>query len=217
MREDRICALLEGMLSEAEEATLFAELARDARLRARFRSALWAHRILRERPQAPADFTERVMARLPLKSPKASPEGIGARLRRWWEEAWLPRPVLWRPAWAAAGILAIGLALFVGAFWPWRSAERPEARPEVLHRVRLAVPVGPAERVAVAGTFNNWSTEAWLLEDPDGDGIWTGEILLPPGRYEYMIVVDGERWMPDPAAPAFVEDGFGRRNALLVL
>lgn len=96
-------------------------------------------------------------------------------------------------------------------------AEVQAEAPTVLHRVRLAVPIGPARQVAVAGTFNNWSTEAWLLEDPDGDGIWTGEILLPPGRYEYIIVVDGEHWMPDPTATMFVEDGFGRRNAVLLL
>jgi len=40
-------------------------------------------------------------------------------------------------------------------------------------------------------------------------------IPLKPGRYEYMFVVDGQQWIPDPFAAEQTDDGFGSRNAVL--
>jgi len=72
-----------------------------------------------------------------------------------------------------------------------------------------------AHTVAIAGDFNGWSPQANILEDPEGDGIWTGTLNLEPGRYEYMFVMDGEKWFPDPNALRYVKDGFGNKNAIL--
>jgi len=72
-----------------------------------------------------------------------------------------------------------------------------------------------AHTVAIAGDFNGWNPQANILEDPDGDGIWTGTLKLEPGRYEYMFVLDGEKWFPDPNALRYVKDGFGNKNAIL--
>ena len=69
--------------------------------------------------------------------------------------------------------------------------------------------------VAIAGDFNNWNPQANILEDPEEDGIWTGTLKLEPGRYEYMFVMDGEKWFPDPNALRYVKDGFGNKNAIL--
>ncbi len=69
--------------------------------------------------------------------------------------------------------------------------------------------------VAIAGDFNGWNPQDNILEDPEGDGIWTGTLNLKPGRYEYMFVLDGEKWFPDPNALRYVKDGFGNRNAIL--
>jgi len=74
-----------------------------------------------------------------------------------------------------------------------------------------------ANQIAVAGDFNNWNTGANQLEDPDGDGIWTGKMQLKPGRYEYMLVVDDGKWVTDPNAKAYVNDGFGGKNAVLFI
>jgi len=79
----------------------------------------------------------------------------------------------------------------------------------------LKISDGKAHTVAIAGDFNGWSPQANLLEDPDGDGIWTGTLKLEPGRYEYMFVLDGEKWFPDPNALRYVKDGFGNKNAIL--
>jgi hypothetical protein len=32
-----------------------------------------------------------------------------------------------------------------------------------------------------------------------------------------MFVIDGERWVVDPLAGRFVEDGFGRENSVLIV
>ena len=69
--------------------------------------------------------------------------------------------------------------------------------------------------VAIAGDFNGWNPQANLLEDSEGDGVWTGTLKLEPGRYEYMFVMDGEKWFPDPNALRYVKDGFGNKNAIL--
>jgi len=74
-----------------------------------------------------------------------------------------------------------------------------------------------ANQIAVAGDFNGWNTNANQLEDPDGDGIWTGKMKLEPGRYEYMLVVDDGKWVTDPNAKVYADDGFGSKNAVLFI
>jgi len=69
--------------------------------------------------------------------------------------------------------------------------------------------------VAIAGDFNSWNPGDNLLEDSNGDGIWIGTLKLKPGRYEYMFVLDGKKWVPDPNALRYVKDGFGNNNAIL--
>src|SRR5439155_1114317 len=47
-------------------------------------------------------------------------------------------------------------------------------------------------------------------------GVWTTTLALPVGQHQYAFVVDGARWVVDPAAPA-VDDGFGRRNSVVAV
>lgn len=49
-----------------------------------------------------------------------------------------------------------------------------------------------------------------------GDGKWAKELALPPGRYEYRFVVDGQ-WVDDPAAKESVPNPVGGFNAVLVV
>jgi 1,4-alpha-glucan branching enzyme len=70
-----------------------------------------------------------------------------------------------------------------------------------------------ATSVCVAGSFNDWEPSSKPLH-PDGGGCWTKETSLPPGTYEYCLVVDGH-WMPDPAARESVPNPFGGRNSVL--
>ena len=72
-----------------------------------------------------------------------------------------------------------------------------------------------AATVCVAGTFNHWQPEAWPLRS-SGAGNWWKEMALPPGTYEYCLVVDGH-WMPDPLARETVPNPFGGRNSVLIV
>jgi 1,4-alpha-glucan branching enzyme len=70
-----------------------------------------------------------------------------------------------------------------------------------------------ASTVCVAGTFNQWQPETKTLH-PSAGGRWVKETVLPPGTYEYCLVVDG-KWMPDPQCRESVPNPFGGRNSLL--
>ncbi|MEA2022021.1 MAG: zf-HC2 domain-containing protein [Candidatus Caldatribacteriota bacterium] len=93
----------------------------------------------------------------------------------------------------------------------------PATSPVCSSEVQFSLKLGDKANhiVAIAGDFNGWNHENNLLEDSDGDGIWTGTLKLEPGRYEYMFVLDGKEWVPDPNALRFVNDGFGNRNSIL--
>src|SRR2546425_1031561 len=82
--------------------------------------------------------------------------------------------------------------------------------------VRFVLFAPRAHRVAIAGTFNQWDREATLLAPAGTTGVWTTTLALAPGQHQYAFVVDGERWVTDPAAPA-VDDGFGRRNSVVAV
>lgn len=69
--------------------------------------------------------------------------------------------------------------------------------------------------VTVAGSFNGWNAHSLPLQKV-GE-VWTTNLVLPPGAYEYMFVEDGKRWVTDPLAPVTRDDGFGNRNAVLQL
>lgn len=73
-----------------------------------------------------------------------------------------------------------------------------------------------ALNVGVAGSFNDWRPQATPMRRAD-DGSWSVTVELPPGAYQYLFVIDGSAWVADPAAARTLEDGFGRRNSLVVI
>jgi len=86
----------------------------------------------------------------------------------------------------------------------------------VAARLVTFVLVAPgAQRVAVAGDFNDWATSRLQLQRGDG-GVWTATVPLAPGRYAYSFVVDGDRWVADPAMPAAPDD-FGTPSSILTV
>lgn len=65
----------------------------------------------------------------------------------------------------------------------------------------------------LTGTFNDWHPTAFPLIAAD-DGKWVKELTLPPGRYEYLFVVDGV-WVEDPAAAASSPNPHGGENSVV--
>ena len=94
---------------------------------------------------------------------------------------------------------------------------QPDISPECLAEVQftLRLSEGKFQTVALAGDFNQWNSQSNPLENPDGDDTWTTTLKLAPGRYEYMFILDGKEWIPDPNSNRFVRDGFGNKNAVL--
>lgn len=76
---------------------------------------------------------------------------------------------------------------------------------------RLNAPT--ADRVCVAGMFNDWNPSATPLSKHD-DGQWRVQTELAPGEYEYRFVVDG-LWQEDPHARHAVPNPFGSRNSVI--
>ena len=48
-----------------------------------------------------------------------------------------------------------------------------------------------------------------------GAGRWVKDLALPPGVYEYCLVVDGCKWMPDPRASETAPNPFGGLSSVL--
>lgn len=81
------------------------------------------------------------------------------------------------------------------------------------HRFTLHCP--GEHSVFVAGSFNHWCPDCTRLESA-GDGSWSVELPLAPGRHEYRFVVDGE-WVDDPDAAEVTPSPFGGVNAVVVI
>ena len=72
-----------------------------------------------------------------------------------------------------------------------------------------------ARKVCIAGTFNGWHPEVSEMI-PLGSGLWAKDLELPPGAYEYRLIVDG-RWITDPKCAHSAPTPFGETNSLLVV
>lgn len=170
-----------------------------------------AARALGERlPEIDASMDDRVMAKIRAKG------AISQQPRRL---PWLlePQPLRVRPIWAAlaaAAVLALLIVPRVG-----RDATMPRvatvATPDTIY-VHFTLQAPSAQAVAVAGSFNNWNAAELPLRHA-ADGTWEATIALPVGEHRYQFVVDGQRWIPDPAAHAQVDDGFGGTNSVIVV
>ncbi|HEY3220270.1 MAG TPA: glycogen-binding domain-containing protein [Gemmatimonadales bacterium] len=161
----------------------------------------------------PVSVAARVMAEIRQTPAPVLPE---APMRRFVHFLGRPRAVTvrLRPVWTLA--LAAGLA----AILLLPSGPGGGLTPGVSEGVANFVGHFPGARsVEVVGSFNDWSRGTLHLSDDDHDGIWHAAAVLPAGPHEYMFVVDGERWVPDPLAGRYVDDGFGagQQNSLLIV
>ena len=175
--------------------------------------------------QAPDGFTKRVMASVTTSE---RPVRFG----------WLPDLSFfrWAPLTAATAALA-----FVAGWWIAGPSSPPLDMPANDHAQSGAVSTGvvPASagqysvggngyryirlayvsdnpsirQVQVAGSFNSWDPSTTPMRRQDG--VWSTILVLPPGSYEYMFVVDGAQWLTDPLAVQTRDDGFGGANAVL--
>jgi len=71
-----------------------------------------------------------------------------------------------------------------------------------------------AQKVQLAGDFNNWQPEGSYLEKVGDSGVWQTKIKLPAGKYRYRLVVDGH-WQQDPYNAHTELNPFGELNSVL--
>ena len=183
--------------------------------RAELKSLSTMVRLIKSLPEVstPPDFTDKLMSKISQIKEEERERVIPAwkiSLKNLWSTP--------RYRYSLVGILTVAVFCFFAFTFLFNPLPLPESR-ETLAPVEVSFTISgiKAQSIAVAGDFNGWNTSANRLEDPDGDGIWIGKINLKPGRYEYMLVVDDTKWVPDPNAKIYTDDGFGSRNAVLYI
>jgi len=83
------------------------------------------------------------------------------------------------------------------------------------HKGILFVQPGEGRKqVGIAGDFNNWNPSSTPMSRHVELGVWQACIPIPPGRYRYRLVVDGQ-WVKDPYNPETETNPFGELNSVL--
>lgn len=72
-----------------------------------------------------------------------------------------------------------------------------------------------ARSVSLIGSFNQWNPRGFEMRSRGQEKVWVLELRLPPGRYEYAFIVDGEVVKTDPTSPFSERDGFGNQNSII--
>ena len=93
---------------------------------------------------------------------------------------------------------------------PKKSAAKTKKR-----RVTFTLMAPGAEAVFLVGDFNNWNEKKQPMKK-DQSGRWKKDVIVPPGRYEYKYLVDGE-WKIDRANNEVVRNRFGTMNNVILV
>ena len=168
-----------------------------------------------------------------LKEPVAIDPGLDSRVMAAIEEqplaskstlldGWLSRrwTIRFSPAGGLAAAAVVATVILAASLLTRGRELPPPAGPSTQQtsgEVMQFVLVAPdAKSVALVGDFNDWSLSATRLARQPGDGVWWVTVSLPPGRYRYAFIVDGDSWRSDPNAPV-VEDEFGGSNSVVTI
>lgn len=82
-------------------------------------------------------------------------------------------------------------------------------------RIPYITKIEGAREVVLTGDFTGWAKDKVQLL-PAGPGEWGTQLELPPGEYQYRLLVDGE-WRDDPRGPRKVPNPFGTENCVLTV
>jgi hypothetical protein len=80
--------------------------------------------------------------------------------------------------------------------------------------IRFELTDGNAQKVCIAGTFNDWHPNASEMISL-GEGKWRKDLSLEPGEYEYRFVIDG-KWITDPQCVHEKSNGLGEKNSVII-
>ena len=162
------------------------------------------------------DVTAAVMSRIERLHATDVAGSVRGRFGRFVAGLWLPQRVSFqfRPVYGLAlATAAVAILVFSGpsvSDSPQTATVSDRAQLFVQFRFQAA----DAMEVRLAGTFTNWEPRHELHET--APGIWTITLPLAPGVHDYVFVVNGREWVPDPHA-LLVDDGFGGTNSRIAL
>lgn len=206
---------IDNTLTFGEKQLVEKHLEKCSECQAELKSLSVAIRLIKSLPEVSTspDFTDNLMSKISQIEEKERERIIPAwqmSLKNLWSTP--------RYRYSLVSILTAAVFCFFAFTFLFHPSLLPGQR-ETLAQVEVTFTIFgiEAKNIAVAGDFNGWSVSANQLKDPEGDGIWTGKMYLKPGRYEYMLVVDDSKWVSDPNAKAYADDGFGSRNAVLYI
>lgn len=170
----------------------------------RFRDIL---EMVREEPTVSPELYRTVMREI-----AATPRPIWRRALDW---VLRPRTIRVSPATGGLALAALVAALLMVPFGARTPGPAATAAEQVVTRFVFIAP--EASSVQVTGDFVDWNPEGIALNEERATGVWTVDVPLEPGVYQYGFVVDGEEWRPDPRAVSNVDDGFGRENSVVIV
>ena len=82
-------------------------------------------------------------------------------------------------------------------------------------KVHFSVESARAREVFLMGDFNSWNPKAHPMKS-NGNGLWVKSVIIPPGKYEYKFLIDGD-WKEDPGNEQTCPNCFGTMNSILDL
>ena len=182
-----------------------------------------------DRESADKEFVDRIA--IPLRAPEVLPPDFEARLmaqaraemarrratsrrRNWWLTG---RTFVLSPLATLAAAAGIALAAAASTLVVARRAQPVlSARRDTVEFVRFVLVDSTARSVSVVGDFNGWKRDETPLNVASKPGVWSVSLPLAPGRHEYAFIVDGKRWVVDPASIAS-SDEFGTESSVLLV
>lgn len=182
----------DGQLVEEEQIVLKKHMDKCHLCREKVRNLEKIELFLKNTEMIPPDnFTDKVMSKLPEGETVLDPL----------KESFIFFP---RWKWLSVGAIIILLGFSSILFVKRRSLER---------LINFTLEMPEARTVSLVGDFNGWDVNVYKLIRQNGS--WKIKLNLPRGRYQYVFVVDGNKWVPDPEAKEYIDNGYGGKNSVL--
>jgi hypothetical protein len=170
---------------------------------------LLLERALRDMPdrEPPADLVDKI-----LRSVKPKKLSQWRRFLLW---AAAPRSLTISPIKLVpvAVVVCVALVVTIHLLPKGEIPVNQSANKEVLVTFTFEHP--QARSVSLIGSFNQWKPRGLEMRSRGEEKVWVLELRLPPGRYEYAFLVNGEVVQADPTSPFSERDGFGNQNSII--
>jgi 1,4-alpha-glucan branching enzyme len=82
-------------------------------------------------------------------------------------------------------------------------------------RLIFSLEAPKANEVFLMADFNKWDKKVHRMKK-NNNGTWNKMVIIPPGRYEYKYLVDGE-WWNDPNNQEVCHNQHGTMNSVITV